>query len=247
MRSLLWKEWHEQRWKLAFGSLILGAFALIGLRTRIVPDQSVLEWLCFLAVTLVPVLASTGLIAAEREDGTFRMLMSLPVAPGRILWVKVGIGVLLTAGPIWVAMVVSLLVAGGREMTAGDMTLLYVRSLATALGLFFWMFALTARLPTETRASLIAMAVVIAWLIVVVGMSHSWETPLYHNPMAVPPAKPETPSIGWTVCPYVFLLAPENFSAWRMIGSALVQVLIAWLLMFWVSRRFAPAATAEGT
>jgi ABC-2 family transporter len=247
MPSLLWKEWHEQRWKLAFGSLILGAFALIGLRTRIVPDQSVLEWLCFLAVTLVPVLASTGLVAPEREDGTFQTLMSLPVAPGRILGVKIAMGVLLTAGPIMVAMGVSLLVAGGREMTSGTMVLLYVRSVATALALYFWMFALTARLPSETRASLIAMAVVIGWLIVVVGMSHSWETPLYHNPMVVPPVKHETPSIGWTVCPYVFLLAPENFSAWRMVGSALVQVLIVWLLMFWVSRRFAPAASTEGT
>src|SRR3954466_797117 len=103
MRSLLWKEWHEQRWKLAFGSLILGAFALIGLRARVVADELLLEWLCFLAVILLPVMASTGLVASEREEGTMETLLSLPVTAGRIFWTKALTGVMLTAGPLLVA------------------------------------------------------------------------------------------------------------------------------------------------
>src|SRR5689334_8801214 len=40
MRSLLWKEWHEQSWKLAFGCVVLAALAVIGLRARVVADDT---------------------------------------------------------------------------------------------------------------------------------------------------------------------------------------------------------------
>src|SRR5580765_6078047 len=175
MQSLLWKEWHEQRWKLAFGSLILGAFALIGLRARVVADEMLLEWICFLAVALLPVLASTGLIPSEREDGTFETLLSLPVAPRRIFMVKFWMGIVLTTGPLIVAGVVSLFLAGGRELSSGAIAALYGKSLAASVVLFLWMFALTVRLPTETRASLIAMAVLIMWLIVTLGLTQASE------------------------------------------------------------------------
>src|SRR6185437_11506303 len=79
MRSLLWKEWREQSWKLVFGSLILAAFAFIGLHARIVADELLLQWVCLLAVALLPVLASTGLVPAERDDGTLETLFSLPI------------------------------------------------------------------------------------------------------------------------------------------------------------------------
>ena len=39
MHSLLWKEWHEQSWKLGFGCVVLGALALIGLHSRIIADE----------------------------------------------------------------------------------------------------------------------------------------------------------------------------------------------------------------
>lgn len=54
-RALLWKEWREQRWKMAFGRVMLCGFCAIGLQTRLIPD--VVVWrpvpfdLCRLAVT----------------------------------------------------------------------------------------------------------------------------------------------------------------------------------------------------
>src|SRR5947208_15156442 len=60
MTNLLWKEWHEQRWKLAYGCLMLCAFALIGMRCRVVADETLLTWVCFLGITLLPILASMG-------------------------------------------------------------------------------------------------------------------------------------------------------------------------------------------
>src|SRR5579872_3529215 len=116
MSSLLWKEWHEQRWKLAFGCIILAAFALIGLRARIIADQMLLTWVCLMGVLLLPVLASTGLVPAERGEGTFESLLPLPISPKRILLAKTIMGMLLCAAPLAAAGIVSLLIAGGREM-----------------------------------------------------------------------------------------------------------------------------------
>jgi len=243
MRSLLWKEWHEQRWKLAFGSLILGAFALIGLRARVVADELLLEWLCFLSVVLLPVMASTGLIASEREERTIESMLSLPVAPARIFWIKTLIGVLLTAGPLVVAGVISLIVAGGRELSTPAMALFFAKSIAAALSLFFWMFALTVRLPTETRASLIAMAVVVMWLLISLGITQASEASVFHpRPVDQPP-----PSNLWLACPFVFLIPPKTTTAGFVVASLFVQAAIAAMLLFWASRQFAAPTTTEGT
>ncbi|MDB5295230.1 MAG: hypothetical protein JWO31_1213, partial [Phycisphaerales bacterium] len=97
MRILLWKEWHEQRWKLGFSSLLLAAFALIGLRSRVVADEAVLAVLTTLGTLLLPVLAVVGLVPPERADGTLEALLALPVRPGRVLAAKALAGAALVA------------------------------------------------------------------------------------------------------------------------------------------------------
>ena len=163
MRKLLWKEWHEQSWKLGFGCLVPSALAWIGLRSRIIADETMVEWVCFIGFTLLPILSSTGLVPAERAEGSLESLLAMPINPWRILAAKTVMGMLLCAGPMGVAMVVSLLVAGGREISGDAMLSLYGRSMLSGLSLFIWMLALTVRLPNETRAGLLAVGVLILW------------------------------------------------------------------------------------
>ena len=236
MRSLLWKEWHEQRWKLAFGSLILAAFAFIGLRARVIADEQLVQWVCFLAIALLPVLASTGLIPAERDDGTLETLLSLPVNASRIFAVKTAIGVLLAAGPLLVAGAVSLAVAGGREISAADIATLYLRTTATTLALFFLMFTLTVRLPNETRASLITLALLIMSLLVtlaIVDSNNDYQRA--HSPL-------------WLISPFVFLVSrgTETPGAGLRLGAALVQAAVALLLWLWAARQFPRPTVVEG-
>jgi ABC-2 family transporter protein len=171
MSSLLWKEWHEQRWKLGFGCLILAAFALVGLRSRVVADETLLEWVSVLGIVLLPVLASTGLVPAERDEGSLEALLALPVAPSRILIAKTSIGLLLSFGPLVAAAVVSLLAAGGREMSDGAVIDLYVRTAATTVSLFVWMLAATIRMPGEARAALLSLGVLIFWVLASMGFA----------------------------------------------------------------------------
>jgi ABC-type transport system involved in cytochrome c biogenesis permease component len=224
VRSLLWKEWHEQAWKLVFGALILAAFALVGLRARVVADGVLLQGVCFLAVLLLPVFSSTGLVPAERDEGTLETLLAMPVKPRAVFGAKTLMGVLLCGLPLIVTAIVSVAIAGGREISTVAMIGLFARTLAGTLALFFWMLALTVRLPSETRAALIAMGVLIMWSIVTLGLMESWDPKDGH------------PSILWVFDPLVFVIGFQDGVWAASLGLAtVIQAVIALLLWLWAA------------
>jgi ABC-type transport system involved in multi-copper enzyme maturation permease subunit len=169
MRTLIWKEWHEQSWKLGFGCIVLSAMAFIGLRSRIMPDEQMMQVVCFIGFMLLPVLTCSGLIPAERGDRTLRAIMALPITTRRIVAVKTVAGLLLCGGPIVVAGAISVFVAGNREMPTGAIVELYARSMLTALSLFIWIQSLTIRLPSEARAAMLSIGIVVMWLMLSAG------------------------------------------------------------------------------
>ena len=222
MVSLIWKEWHEQSWKLAFGCLVLGALALIGLRTRIIADETMVMWVCALGLALLPVLSSTGLIPAERADGTFESLLAIPISPWRILFIKTAMGLLLCAGPMIVAALISILTAGEREMSSSAMFTLYLRSALAALAMFIWMLALTVHLPNEARAGLLAMGLLVFWLLATAGLAY-----------------PPVPELVFACSPlsFVYGIADSRASAPALILIIAIQLVILFLLWIWTSRR----------
>ena len=226
---LLWKEWREQRWKLGFGCLLLAAFALIGLRTRAVADEAVLTGVCLVGILLLPVLAVTGLVPAERADGSLAALLSLPVPAWQVLAAKTLAGVALCVGPLAAAAIVGVAVAGGREMSAAAITGLFARSAAAALSLFVWMFALTVRLPTEARAGLVSLGVLVGWLITVLTLQ-------YHGPRDV------TQGAFAIVSPFVFTYRFAPDAPVRLAGAVAAQAIIAAALWVWAATRFARSA-----
>jgi len=234
VRQLIWKEWHEQSWKLAFGCIVLGAFALIGLRTRIIPDEEMVMWVCFPAMCLLPLLAATGLVPAERNDGTLESLAALPVTWRQILAVKTLTGLILSAVPMLTAMAVSLLVAGGREITAFTMFNIYVQSLLTAIALFAWIFAATVRLPTEARAAMVGIGVSLCWIMLSAGM--------FENDLA----------LLSTISPFSFVFYAEYHAAPRtqqvppFAINVLVEAAIATALWLWAGRAIGKDVNAVG-
>jgi ABC-type transport system involved in multi-copper enzyme maturation permease subunit len=236
MSSLLWKEWHEQRWKLGFGCLILATFALVGLHSRAVADETLLEWVAFLGIVLLPVLSSTGLVPAERSDGSLESLLALPVPSSRILAAKTIIGILLCVGPLMAAAVVSLAVAAGRELPAATIISLYARSAAATVSLFVWMLALTIRMPGEARAGLLSLGVLIFWSLASMGFAGS-------------PALTRL----WTVSPFFFefgaaSLRSDTPAVVVPVAAALaVQGMIAAALWWWAAGQLGRnTGSAEG-
>ena len=53
--KLIWKEWREQRWKLALGCVALTGFVLVGLRTRIVMDRMIIMMGGLVAAFALPI------------------------------------------------------------------------------------------------------------------------------------------------------------------------------------------------
>ena len=241
MASLIWKEWHEQRWKLAFGALVLCAFALIGLRTRVVADETLLTWVCFLGIMLLPILTTMGLVPAERQEGTIGSLLALPVSASRIFIAKTLLGILLCAGPLACALIVSILTAGGRELTTSQMIELFARSAAATLVLFAWMFSLTIRLPTEARAGLLAVGILIFWLLATAGIYAVTpsENMLYFTDRGF--AVPHDIAVTklWLISPFIFTYGFRLPSVASLsVGLTIViQLAIAAALWFWAARR----------
>jgi hypothetical protein len=225
MSNLIWKEWHEQSWKLGFGCVVLGALALIGLHARIVDDETMSMWVCFLGITLLPVLSSTGLLSAERSEGSFESLLALPVAPWRILLAKTEMGFILCAGPMVAAAAVSILIAGGREITTEAMLSLYSRSILATLSLFIWMLALTARLPSEARAGLLSLGILICWMLATGGL--------------IQIADPTTVLLASSISPFALIFGySSGFEhAPPLIFVVIVQAAIVSILWKWASGR----------
>jgi ABC-type transport system involved in multi-copper enzyme maturation permease subunit len=220
MRQLLWKEWHEQGWKLAFGCIVLAAIAMIGLHSRMIPDATLIQGICLLGATMLPVLASTGLVPAERAEGTLESLLAIPVAPWRILLSKTAMGLLLCVGPVLVAAVVTVVMAGGRERLTADILGQYGRAALTGISLFIWMMALTIRLPSEARAAMLAVGLVIFWAIASAGLAFSM---LHSNVFAISPAVFLFPKIPLVSADTSGIDATIHYDAYNYYGRPLAD------------------------
>jgi len=225
MPNLIWKEWREQRWKLGFGCVVLAATAYIGLHARMIADEAMLKWVCALGF-LLPVLSATGLVPAERAEGTLESLLALPVTPWRILLSKTLMGLLLCAGPMAAAAAVSVMLAGGREMTSDDMIVFYVRATLATLALFIWTTALTIHLPNETRAGLLGLGVLMFWVMATAAL-------------AFPPIP--WPALAISPLSFVFKSDQPQYQP-PLIGMAMIQAVVTAALWIWASTRLATGA-----
>ena len=99
IRTLLWKEWHEHRWKLVFGCVMLMAYVAIGLRARLWPDIVTVAAGLFPGAFILAVFTTMGITATERNEGSFDVLLSRPISPRKILAVKTLVAIPVSATP----------------------------------------------------------------------------------------------------------------------------------------------------
>jgi hypothetical protein len=163
LRSLFWKEWHEHRWKVLFGSVVVAGCAAVGLRTRLLPDEAIVVFYAVGAAFLLPILAAMDLVAGERADGSLSTLMSMPVRPSVVLAVKMIVGSVAYIIPQAAGMLAAILIAGGRELPASFFVRVFAGCTAFGLCLLVWTVALAIRQPSEARVALVGLAIVILW------------------------------------------------------------------------------------
>ena len=182
LKQLIWKQWHEQGWRVAFATVILCGFTGIGLWTRIVPDSYVLMIAAGLGVTLLPIFQTMGLIAPSRADRSFESLMSLPLETRRLFRLVVCTGMVGTWVPIVAAAALALFMVGGREVQANSIAGAAIEAIVLASLMALWTLCLSVRQRHESGVGLTGLVVVVGLValdLLFVGMTRQGE-PVAH-------------------------------------------------------------------
>lgn len=163
MRILFWKEWREQRWRLAFGSVLLAAFAAIGLRSRMIPDEGVFAIAILIGCFGLPLLTAMAVTGSERAEGSLDHLLALPVPAWKTLLVKLAVAALNCVGPLAAALAVSLVYARGREFSLSLTVWGFAAGMWMAVNLLVWTAALGVGQPNEARVGVAGLVVLALW------------------------------------------------------------------------------------
>lgn len=161
--ALLWKEWQEQRWRMALACIGLLGLTAIGLKTRIVPDVAIIFVTLFVSVFILPVFAGMGLLATEYSAGTLKHLLAQPIPRWKVLLSKVGMGLASYAVPILATCAAVCVTVGGRELTVGRLVATYMALLAFGMVVFAWSLFVGIRCPREELYILVNMGVLVSW------------------------------------------------------------------------------------
>jgi ABC-type transport system involved in multi-copper enzyme maturation permease subunit len=228
MRALFWKEWCEQRWKLAFGCVLVMGYAAVALKSRLFMDEGIVASAAVVGPMAMALLASMGLVAAERSEGSLGTLLALPVESWKIFVVKMVMGALVCTGPLLGSAVLSVVMAGGREISGSRMVSFYWAGFAFGLALFVWMVAFGISQPSEARAGLVGIAVIAVWMAFLMACDFFLNEPLK----------------TWSamVVPFGFFLAlgeEQTDIGWK---TVLVQIVIGCCLLSWGAYRFGRSA-----
>ena len=220
---LIWKEWREQRWKLALGCVLLVGFTLIGLRTRVTPDHIVLMLGMLLGGVVPPLIAATDVVAAERSTGVLSNLLGLPIRPWKILAVKLAMAAAMCLVPILAAGLVAWWIAGGREVESWHLWAMCAATAGMAVSVLVWTVAFSIHQPSEARAGMIGLAILIAWLLIV-SFYGGFDQRL--------------PKWVMTLLPGSFMLATDRMDVPWLGGAFPVQMAYVVILTIWAFRRF---------
>lgn len=104
IRPLIWKEWREQRWKMAFGTIMLAFFTGTMLAAKTTTDQEIVVVVLFLGGLILSLYSAMGVFAPERAGGTTIFLASKPIAAWKVFICKWFFG--------WLNFIVPVLVCG---------------------------------------------------------------------------------------------------------------------------------------
>ncbi len=187
-QSLLWKEWHEHKWKLVSITAILWGVATLAM---LIEDKADKLGVAFGMVTLciVPlsVFVGAGAASNERSRRTLPFLQAVPVPMGRVVAAKVLFGVITLTVPLLLAIALfylrsSLFTGDGRIlMTAGELKNSltgnwYLDAIAFAfplvLSLFIWTAATGVNRRDEVSAGAVALGAMTAWYLLMLFLSY---------------------------------------------------------------------------
>ena len=100
LKPLIWKEYHEQRWKLAFGTVMLAFFTGALLAARLTTDRELPIVIWLLGGLVLSLYSAMGVFAPEQTNETKPFLASKPIEPWKVFACKFLFGWLNFAVPM---------------------------------------------------------------------------------------------------------------------------------------------------
>ena len=178
--ALLWKEWHEQRWKLVFGCVMLMAYVAIGLRARLLQDVATVVTALYPGALILAIFTAMGVTATERSERTFDVLLSRPISPWKTLAVKTLVAIAVSATPLVAAALLAIVMAGGREIASSQMLLFLPVALTMNVSMLLWTLSFGIGRPSEAQVALVGIGVIALGLAAILldgvfaGLYGSW-------------------------------------------------------------------------
>ncbi|HXT60688.1 MAG TPA: hypothetical protein VN699_18755 [Pirellulales bacterium] len=176
--SLLWREWHEHKWKLAALSAILLAVQayLIFDSPGDAPPPIMFWYGCLIPGAFFVAL---GTATGERISRTLDLTRALPIKTWQAASVKLGMAAITCLSPLAISALAALiwrliwqLTAGGDswrfwnvETTPGPLLSCFVAAGLT-ISVLLWVTAAAIRQPNELRASAAGAAMLLGWIAV---------------------------------------------------------------------------------
>lgn len=165
-RRLLWKEWRENQWKLAFGGAVSLAFTALLFRIRLFPDSANCTIISFAQMLIVPVVYALDIFSGEIGSRTIHLLFKFPIPRWKIFFSKY---LVCFAGIVIIFLLTGLLMeimGQGREAEAGFLFKFNAAFGAAALLLFTWFCGFGAQSRSEAGSLVAMFGVMVGWGIV---------------------------------------------------------------------------------
>ncbi|MCK5172111.1 MAG: hypothetical protein KAR47_01900 [Planctomycetes bacterium] len=162
-RSLLWKEWQENCWKLCFCTIASAAFTGMLFRMRIWPDLANCLTISFIQMFAVPVIFAMDIFSGEMSNRTIYLLFKVPARRWMIFFSKYLIaitGILLTFAVTGGLME---LMSHGREEELFSLLRISLGTCTAALLLFTWFTVFGCQSTSEAGSLVAIFSVIIGW------------------------------------------------------------------------------------
>jgi hypothetical protein len=167
IKSLLWKEWCQLRWKLVFSSVILLSFLCIGLQSRILQDEVIIISTMLGGVCLMPVFVAMGLFADELHEGSIFMQLGMAVEAWKVYAIKILVGSAVCLLPIVLSIFVAMVTVGGREVSTQRIGQFFY-AIPFAFMFLLWTTVFGIRLDSGAKVGLLAVVVYGGWVVMVI-------------------------------------------------------------------------------
>ena len=165
-RKLLWKEWHENRWKLVFCTTVSIMFSIILFRIRLVPDLANCVTISFAQMFMVPVIYALDIFSGEMSNRTIHLLFKIPVPRWKIFFSKFLTCLVSMSFIFIITSLLMELIVQGRETETALLLKINLSFGAAAIVLFAWFCVFGAQSHSEASSLAAIFGVMIGWAII---------------------------------------------------------------------------------